>query len=160
MFEVAIEASSQALFADASDVATHMANHVLHQPIGHAVVHHAFAQLADVVFDTVADVAFKNGATKLSNLQIGEITRKSCAGIIFAWLSNQDAFEVVLNALSDTPADLAIQHVNQRLILMLIHILVHILVDILNRMLNHTLDHTLDEASSERSIAFVFGVSS
>ena len=60
LFEVAIEASSQALFADASDVATHMANHVLNRPIGHAVVHHAFAQLADVVFDTVAEVAFKN----------------------------------------------------------------------------------------------------
>ncbi len=77
LFEVAIEASSQALFADASDVATHMANHVLNQPIEQAVVHHAFAQLADVVFDTVADVAFKNGARKLSNLQIGEIIRKS-----------------------------------------------------------------------------------
>ena len=62
----------------------------------------------------------------------------------------------MLNALSDTPVDLAIQHVNQRLILILIHMLVHILVDILNRMLNHT----LDEASSERSNAFVFGVSS
>ena len=38
LFEVAIEASSQALFADASDVATHMANHVLHQPIGFPMV--------------------------------------------------------------------------------------------------------------------------
>ena len=79
LFEVAIEASSQALFVDASDVAIHKANHVMNQPIGHAVDHHAFAQLADVGFDTVADVVFKNGATKLSNLQIGEITRKSCA---------------------------------------------------------------------------------
>ena len=75
LFEVATEASSQALFADASAVATHMENHVLHQPIEQAVVHHAFAQLADVVFDTVADVAFKNGARKLSNLQISEIKR-------------------------------------------------------------------------------------
>ncbi len=62
----------------------------------------------------------------------------------------------MFNALSDTPVDLAIQNVNPRLILMLIHMLVHILVDILNRMLHHT----LDEASSERSNAFVFGVSS
>ena len=60
LFEVAIEASSQALFADASDVANHKANHVLHQPIGHAVVHHASAQLADVGFDTVAEFTFKN----------------------------------------------------------------------------------------------------
>lgn len=37
-----------------------MANHVLNRPIGHAVVHHAFAQLANVMLDTVADVAFKN----------------------------------------------------------------------------------------------------
>ena len=37
-----------------------MANHVLNRPIEQAVVHHAFAQLADVVFDTVAEVAFKN----------------------------------------------------------------------------------------------------
>ena len=66
----------------------------------------------------------------------------------------------MFNALSDTPVDLAIQHVNQCLLLMLIHMLIHILVDILNRMLNHTLNHTLDEASSERSNAFVFGVSS
>ena len=60
MFEVAIEASSQALFADAFDVAIHMANRMLNQPIEQAVVHHAFAQLADVIFNTITNVAFKN----------------------------------------------------------------------------------------------------
>ena len=80
----------QTLFDDASDVANYMANrmlnHTLNQPVGQAAIHHAFERLSDVVFDVVADPAFKNGATRFSNRQISEITEESCVGIILAFL--------------------------------------------------------------------------
>ena len=67
--EAATEASSQSLFDDASDVANHMANRMLNhtrkQPVGQAAIHHAFARLSDVVFDVVADLAFKKGYVEI-----------------------------------------------------------------------------------------------
>lgn len=62
-----------------------MVNHMLNKPIGQAVVQHTVALQADVVFDVVADVAFKNGATEFSNPQISETTSELCAGIILAY---------------------------------------------------------------------------
>ena len=67
-------------------MANRMLNHTLNQPVGQAAIHHAFERLSDVVFDVVADPAFKNGATRFSNRQISEITEESCVGIILAFL--------------------------------------------------------------------------
>jgi hypothetical protein len=38
------------------------------------------------VFDVVADLAFKNGASRFSNRQISEITEEPRGGIILAYL--------------------------------------------------------------------------
>jgi uncharacterized protein YutE (UPF0331/DUF86 family) len=65
-------------------MANRMLNHTLKQPVGQAAIHHALERLSDVVFDVVADIAFKNGAEKFSNRQISEITKESCVGIILA----------------------------------------------------------------------------
>ena len=67
-------------------MANRMLNHTLKQPVGQVAVHHAFERLSDVVFDVVADLAFKNGATRFSNWQISEITEESCVSIILACL--------------------------------------------------------------------------
>jgi len=63
-----------------------MLNHMLKQPVGLAAIHHAFERLSDAVFDIVADIAFKNGASRFSNWQISEITEEPCVGIILAYL--------------------------------------------------------------------------
>ena len=63
-----------------------MTSEMLKQPVGQAAIHHAFERLSDVVFDVVADLAFKNGATRFSNRQISEITEESYVGIILAYL--------------------------------------------------------------------------
>ena len=67
-------------------MANRMLNHTLKQPVRQAAIHHAFERLSDVVFDVVADLAFKNGATRFSNWQISEITEESCVSIILACL--------------------------------------------------------------------------
>jgi hypothetical protein len=67
-------------------MANRMLNHTLNQPVGQAAIHHAFERLSDVVFDVVADLAFKNGATRFSNRQISEIKEEFCVGIILAYL--------------------------------------------------------------------------
>ena len=67
-------------------MANRMLNHTLNQPVGQAAIHHAFERLSNVVFDVVADLAFKNGASRFSNWQISEITEESYVGTILAYL--------------------------------------------------------------------------
>ena len=86
-----------------------MLNHTLKQPVGQAAIHHAFERLSDVVFDVVADLAFKNGASRFSNWQIIKITEESRVGIILAYLCNQTSSDMAFNMLSN----------------MLVHSLVH-----------------------------------
>jgi hypothetical protein len=40
-------------------------NHTLKQPVRQAAIHHAFERLSDVVFDVVADLAFKKGNVEI-----------------------------------------------------------------------------------------------